>query len=90
MSTTVTMQLNADTVAGDWVTRPAGRARTATGSVQSAAAAEVLVVLSDLRGAVESIRRGAYSPLMSESRTGVADVSYGSPIHYHAMWFVTR
>jgi hypothetical protein len=94
MSTTVTLQLNATNVAGDWATRPAGEARTGTGSlgartrtVQSRQVDEVAVLLSDLRGAVESIRRGAHSPSIADSRTEVAELGYGTPLMYQGLCF---
>ncbi len=94
MSTTVTLQLNATNVAGDWATRPAGTARTGTGilgartrTVHSRRTDEVAVYLSELRGAVESIRRGAISPSIGESRTDPAEVGYGTPLMYHGIRF---
>ena len=94
MTTTVTLQLNAIDVAGDWATRHAGTARTGTGklgartrSVQSRRTDEVAVHLNELRGAVESIKRGAHSPNLADSRTEVAEVGYGSPAMYLGMRF---
>ncbi len=94
MSTTVTLQLNAINVAGDWATRPAGEARTGTGdlgartrSVNARHSDEVAVFLSELRGAVESIKRGAHSPSIADSRTEVAELGYGTPAMYTGMRF---
>ena len=94
MSTTITLQLNATNVAGDWATRSAGTARTATGklgartrTVQSRRSDEVAVYLSDLRGAMESIKRGAHSPSMADSRTDVSEIAYGTPAMYCGMRF---
>jgi hypothetical protein len=92
--TTVTLQLNATDVAGDWATRNAGTARTGTGrlgararTVQSRRTDEVAVFLNDLRGVVESIRRGAHSPSIADSRTDIAEVGYGTPLMYHGIRF---
>lgn len=94
MTTTVTLQLNAIDVAGDWAVRPAGTARTGTGalgarsrSVQSRRSDEVAVYLNELRGAVESIKRGAHSPSIADSRTEVVEVAYGEPAMYHGIRF---
>lgn len=94
MSTTVTLQLNATNVAGDWATRSAGEARTGTGelgartrSVTARRSDEVAVYLSELRGAVESIRRGAHSPSMADSRTEVVELGYGTPAMYCGIRF---
>jgi len=94
MSTTVTLQLNATNVAGDWATRSAGIARTGTGalgartrSVHSRRSDQVAVFLGELRGAVESIKRGAHSPSMADSRTEVAELAYGTPAMYCGMRF---
>ena len=94
MSTTVTLQLNATNVAGDWATRPAGTARTGTGRLGAATRAihsrrtdEVAVYLNELRGAVESIRRGAISPSLELSRTDEAEVVYGTPLMFHGIRF---
>lgn len=90
----VTLQLNATTVAGDWATRPAGAARTGTGdlgaqtrSVNASRDDEVAVYLSELRGAVESIRRGAHSPSIADSRTDVIELGYGTPALYSGIRF---
>jgi hypothetical protein len=95
MSTTVTLQLNATNVAGDWATRSAGTARTGTGelgertrSVHTNQSDEVAVFLSELRGAVESIKRGAHSPNIGDSRTEVAALSYGTPRMYRGLCFL--
>ena len=95
MSTTVTLQLNATNVAGDWATRPAGLARTGTGdlgartrTVNARRDDEIAVYLSELRGAVESIKRGAHSPSMADSRTDVAELGYGTPAMYCGIRFV--
>ena len=95
MTTTVTLQLNATNVAGDWATRSAGTARTGTGrlgrrtrTVQSRKGDEVAVLLSELRGAVESIRKSPFSASLVENRTDVIDVNYGSPLMYHGICFV--
>lgn len=92
--TTVTLQLNATNVAGDWATKPAGTARTGTGAlgartrgVQARRTDEVAVYLNELRGAVESIRRGAHSPSIADSRTEVAEVAYGEPAMYRGIRF---
>jgi hypothetical protein len=94
MSTIVTLQLNATNVAGDWATRSAGTARTGTGalgartrSVASRRSDQVAVYLNELRGAVESIKRGAHSPSMADSRTEIAEVGYGTPALYSGMRF---
>lgn len=88
MSAQVTMQLNAPNVAGDWATRPAGAARNGTGEIGGGdASTDVAVVLFDLRGAVESLRRGAHSPNIADSRTEVAELSYGTPALYCGMRF---
>jgi hypothetical protein len=94
MTTTVTLQLNATNVAGDWATRPAGSARTGTGrlgarsrSVHSRRSDEIAVHLGELRGAVESIRRGAFSPSISESRTEIVEVGFGTPLMYMGIRF---
>lgn len=94
MTTTVTLQLNATNVAGDWATKPAGTARTGTGalgartrSVQARRSDEVAVYLNELRGAVESIKRGAHSPSIADSRTEVAEVAYGEPAMYRGIRF---
>ncbi len=94
MSTTVTLQLNAINVAGDWATRSAGTARTGTGAlgarnrrIHARRADEVAVYLSELRGAVESIKRGAHSPSIADSRTEVVGVAYGTPALYRGMRF---
>lgn len=94
MSTIVTLQLNATNAAGDWATRSAGTARTGTGalgarsrSVRSRRTDEVAVYLNELRGAVESIKRGAHSPSMADSRTEIAEVGYGAPAMYSGMRF---
>jgi hypothetical protein len=91
----VTLQLNASTVAGDWATLPAGASRSGTGDlgastreVHTSQSDEIAVFLSELRGAVESIKRGAHSPSMPDSRTDVAQVSYGTPLMYRGMCFV--
>lgn len=93
-ATFVTLQLNATNVAGDWATREAGSARTGTGdlgartrTVHSRRSDEVAVYLSELRGAVESIKRGAHSPSIADSRTDVAEVGYGTPLMYHGIRF---
>lgn len=90
----VTLQLNATNVAGDWATRHAGTARTGTGalgartrSVQARRTDEVAVYLNELRGAVESIRRGAHSPSIADSRTDVAEIGYGTPALYQGLRF---
>ncbi len=95
MSTTVTLQLNATNYAGDWATRPAGTARTGTGrlgartrSVHTRQVDAVAVHLNELRGAVESIKRGAFSPSIETSRTDIADVEYGTPLMYRGMCFI--
>lgn len=95
MSTTVTLQLNATNVAGDWATRAAGVARTATGelgardrTVHAHRDDEIAVYLSELRGAVESIKKGAHGPTMADSRTDVVDVVYGTPALYCGIRFV--
>lgn len=94
MSTTVTLQLNATNVAGDWATRPAGEARTGTGtlggrrrSLATRRSDEVAVYLGELRGAVESIKKGAHSPNLADSRTDAVDVGYGTPIMYSGLRF---
>ncbi|MCW2922480.1 MAG: hypothetical protein JWL76_2354 [Thermoleophilia bacterium] len=94
MSTTVTLQLNATNVAGDWAMRPAGLARTGTGAlgartrnVASRRSDQVAVYLNELRGAVESIKRGAHSPSMADSYTDVAEIAYGTPALYSGMRF---
>lgn len=94
MSTTVTLQLNATDHAGDWATRSAGTARTTTGAfgarqrtVRPRRDDQVAVYLSELRGAVESIKRGAYSPCVTDSRTEVAELGYGTPAMYCGMRF---
>lgn len=94
MSTTVTLQLNATNVAGDWATRPAGEARTLTGAlgarsrrVHTRRTDEVAVYLNELRGAVESIRRGAFSPNIADSRTEIAELGFGTPALYCGIRF---
>ncbi|MCW2925380.1 MAG: hypothetical protein JWM98_2784 [Thermoleophilia bacterium] len=94
MSTTVTLQLNAANVAGDWATRSAGTARTGTGDLGASSRAprsprtdEIAVYLSELRGAVESIRRGAHSPSLADSRTEVAELAFGTPAMYCGIRF---
>ena len=94
MSTIVTLQLNATNVAGDWATRSAGTARTGTGalgartrSVASRRSDQVAVYLNELRGAVESIKRGAHSPSMADSCTDMVEVGYGTPALYSGMRF---
>jgi hypothetical protein len=94
MTTTVTLQLNATDVAGDWATRHAGIARTGTGrlgarsrSIATRRTDEVAVFLSELRGAVESIKRGAYSPSIADSRTEAVEVGYGTPLMYLGIRF---
>lgn len=92
MSTTVTLQLNATNVAGDWATREAGSARTGTGRLasrgnRSRRGDRVAVYLSELRGAVEAIRRGAHSPNLADSRTDVAEISFGTPAMYCGIRF---
>ncbi len=94
MSATVSLQLNATNVAGDWATRNAGTARTGTGdlgartrSVQTRRSDEVAVYLNELRGAVESIKRGAHSPNIMDSRTEVAEIAFGSPAMYSGLRF---
>ena len=94
MSTFVTMQLNATTAAGDWATRPAGEARTGTGALGAASRRiasrrtdEVMVYMSELRGAVEAIRRGAHSPNIADSRTETLDLSFGTPALYTGIRF---
>lgn len=95
MSTTVTLQLNATDVAGDWATRPAGTSRTGTGAlgarsrgVNAGRQDELAVYLSELRGAVESIKRGAHSPSIADSRTNVAELGFGTPALYCGIRFV--
>ena len=95
MSTMVTLQLNATNEAGDWATRPAGMARTGTGdlgargrTVHARRDDEVAVYLSELRGAVESIKRGAHSPSIADSRTDVAELGFGTPALYCGIRFV--
>lgn len=92
--TFVTLQLNATNEAGDWATRHAGTRRTGTGalgartrSVQSRRSDVIAVHLNELRGAVESIKRGAYSPNIADSRTEVAEIGYGTPALYQGMRF---
>jgi len=94
MSVTVTLQLNAINFAGDWATRPAGAARSGTGKLgattrrlRSARADMNVVHLSELRGAIESLRRGAHSPTMADSRTEAADIAFGTPSMYCGMRF---
>lgn len=95
MSTTVTLQLNAIDVAGDWATRSAGNARTGTGRLGSGVRRdgtqgvtdETIVLVSQLRGAVEAIRRGAHSPNIAESRSDVAEIGWGTPALYCGMRF---
>jgi hypothetical protein len=96
MSTFVTLQLNASPVAGDWATRSAGAARTATSLRERPAAPrsaarreldELAVHLCGLRGAIESVKRGPCGPSVAITRTGHADVTYGSPALYRGMWF---
>jgi len=94
MSATVTLQLNAINVAGDWATRSAGSARTGTGQlgartrrVHPRRTDEVAIYLSELRGAVESIKRDAYSPSMHDSRTDAVELGYGAPAMYHGIRF---
>jgi hypothetical protein len=95
MSTTVTLQLNASTAAGDWATRPAGTARTGTGElgarsrdVHASREDEVAVYLFELRGAVESIKKGAHSPSLADSRTDAVELGYGTPALYCGIRFV--
>jgi hypothetical protein len=95
MSTTVTLQLNASTAAGDWATRPAGEARTGTGDlgartrgVNASRQDEIAVYLSELRGAVESIKKGAHSPTLADSRTDAVELGYGTPAMYCGIRFV--
>lgn len=90
----VTLQLNATTVAGDWATRPAGDARTGTGelgaptrSVNAGLDDEIAIYLADLRGAVESIKRGAHSPTIADSRTEMIELGYGTPALYSGIRF---
>jgi hypothetical protein len=92
--TFVTLQLNATDVAGDWATRHAGTARTGTGrlgartrTVHPRRTDEVAVFLNELRGAVESIRRGAHSPSIADSRTDIVEVGYGTPLMYQGIRF---
>lgn len=94
MSTFVTLQLNATDVAGDWATRSAGTARTGTGSfgarersVAARRSDQVAIYLGELRGAVEAMRSGAHSPNMSDSRTEVAELGWGTPAMYCGMRF---
>lgn len=96
MSTTVTLQLNAINVAGDWATRPAGSARTGTGRLggetvrvarPSRVSDELAIHLFGLRGAIEAVRRGTHSPTLADSRTGDDDVAFGTPALYRGMWF---
>lgn len=96
MSTSVTLQLNAINVAGDWATRSAGSARTGTGNLGAAVAGrelpthatnELAIHLSGLRGAIEAIRRGSHGPTIADSRTEHVDVQFGSPALYRGMWF---
>ena len=92
---TVTLQLNATNVAGDWATRPAGMARTGTGelgartrTVRARRDDEVAVYLSELRGAVESIKRGAHSPSLADTSTHPDEHGYGTPALYCGIRFV--
>lgn len=94
MSTFVTLQLNAIDVAGDWATRPAGESRTGTGDLgastrqlRSVTGGELAVYLSELRGAVEAIRRGEYSANIAETRTQFAELGFGTPIAYRGLRF---
>jgi hypothetical protein len=92
---TVTLQLNSVETAGDWANRPTFEgSRTATGElgartrrVNARHDDHVAVYLSELRGGIESIKRGAYSPNMPDSRTEVADIDYGTPALYCGMRF---
>lgn len=94
MSTTVTLQLNAIDHAGDWANRPATQAQTRTGElgaghrhVNASADEQVLIRMSELRGAVEAIRSGAHSPTLADSRTEEAVVGFGTPALYCGMRF---
>lgn len=94
MSTTVTLQLNANNVAGDWANRSTGSSSIGTGDIGSPArrlptrrSHEVAVLLSDFRGAVESIRRGAHSKSIAKSSTNAMDVSFGNPLMYQGIRF---
>ncbi|MCB0878581.1 MAG: hypothetical protein KDC46_06330 [Thermoleophilia bacterium] len=93
-TTTVTLQLNATNVAGDWATRSAGTSRSGTGHLgrtsrifRSRRTDEVAVHLFDLRGAVESIRKSPFSSSMVENRTDAVEVGYGTPLMYHGIRF---
>lgn len=94
MSTTVTLQLNATDHAGDWANRPVGSAGSGTGAlgassrvVEPSRSDEFVVVMSELRGVVDSIKRGVHSPNMADSRTEIAELGYGTPIMYTGMRF---
>jgi len=93
MSTIVTLQLNGTDHVGDWATRPAGEARTATGALggrlgtRTRREDEIVCYLAELRGAVESIRRGPISPTMADSRTEDVELAYGTPAMYCGIRF---
>ncbi|MCW2959961.1 MAG: hypothetical protein JWM25_380 [Thermoleophilia bacterium] len=92
---TVTLQLSSVETAGDWANRPASTGRrTATGElgartrrVNARRNDQVAVYLSELRGGIESIKRGAFGPTMADSRTDFVDVEYGTPAMYSGMRF---
>ncbi|MEO6867872.1 MAG: hypothetical protein ABI200_07615 [Gaiellales bacterium] len=95
MSTTVTLQLNATDVAGDWATRTAGEARTGTGPFGDPLARpvsrrtdELAVYMNELRGAVEAIRQDVHSPSIAETHTSRADIDWATPALYRGMRFV--
>jgi len=94
MSTTVTLQLNATDHAGDWANRPVGSAGSGTGSLGAPTRTlephrgdDFVVAMSELRGIVDSIKRGTHSPNMADSRTDIVEVGYGTPIMYTGMRF---
>lgn len=93
MSTTVTLQLNATDAAGDWATRTCGDSRTGTGSLGDGIRAtpritdDVVIHVSELRGAVEAIRRGPSSINLAETRSDAGDITWGTPALYCGMRF---
>lgn len=93
MSASISLQLNAVDVAGDWATRNAGESRTATGSVAAARTAsaahsdEIAIYIHGLRGGIEAMQRGAVSRSISDTRTNEGAMAWCTPALYCGMRF---
>ena len=94
----VTLQLDADTRAGDWASRPVGAARTSTRAAarprgiaardMHAAVTSRFVQATVIRGILDSARRGPSADSLPATRTRTERTVNGNPIGYRGMWFI--